>query len=131
MITAKLYKAGKAFRVYFLAVNGSSEVKNLIEDLSRNSETIAVASGFVRVFSHLADEGIHALPPAAFKGWRLDGEMFYELKKGNHRVSCFVFPDRVLLLATAFRKTRRKQSSEYARALCLKRAFDREGKWED
>jgi hypothetical protein len=131
MISAKLYKAGQALRVYFLAINGSSEVKNLLEDLGRNSGTLAVASGFVRVLGHLADEGIHALPPAAFKGWRLDGEMFYELRKGNYRVSCFVFPDRVLLLATAFRKTHRKESSEYARALRLKRAFDREGKWED
>jgi hypothetical protein len=57
--------------------------------------------------------------------------MFCELRKGKLRISCFVYSDRVLLLATAFRKTRRKEDPEYARALRLKRMFDREGIWED
>lgn len=131
MISAKLYKAGQALRLYFLSVDGDSEVKSLLGEHNRNSETLAIASGFVYLLGHLADEGFHALPPHVFKCWRRAGEMFCELRKGNYRASCFLYPDRVLLLATAFRKTRRKEDSEYARALRMKRAFDREGIWED
>jgi hypothetical protein len=131
MISAKLYKAGQALGVYFLAIDGNSEVKSFLEERSRNPETLAIAGGFVHMIGHLADKGLHALPSPVFRCWRLAGEMFCELRKGSHRVSCFVYPDRVLLLATAFRKTRRKEDSEYARALRLKRVFDREGIWED
>jgi len=57
--------------------------------------------------------------------------MFHEIRKGKHRISCFVDPGSILLLTTTFRTFGRTEDFEYARALRLKRTFDSEGTWED
>ena len=131
MISAKLYMAGGALRLYFLAVDGGSEVRDFLDERSRSPVTAAVASGSIYMLRHLADEGLRGLPASVFKSWRLGGEMFHEIRKGKHRISCFVDPGSILLLTTTFRTFGRTEDFEYARALRLKRTFDSEGTWED
>lgn len=68
------------------------------------------------------------LPRGMFDSWVQDGERICEIIKGPLRVSCFRYGRRILLVHV-FRKTKKRQTEAYMRALRLKRRFDENPDW--
>ena len=116
---------GKKLSIYSLEYKDKSEIR----DFFQNSESDGkILSGFHRILEYIADEGIK-LPSNFYKIIKRSSKKFYQIEKGNHRLTFTRFENRVLLL-THFTKTKQYQKEEYDRVVRLLNKI--EGiKWQD
>jgi hypothetical protein len=126
---AVLWVRGRVNNVYaFEKRTGDSEVRNFM-DTSFNQDK-SVVSGFRDIIERLADYGFLELSYKMYKRWKRHDDIFFELRKGDHRIGCFQYQQRILLM-THFMKHQNVEEGEYERAVMLKHRFDANPLWED
>jgi hypothetical protein len=122
--------------IYTLQQGGSIDANEVRGFLSQ-TETRPIKGdvfGFIQLIDRILNGEWHRLTNEHKKSWDQDGTKFYELRKGKHRIGCFFEATGVtqrLLLMTCFRKSQRKESREYNRAVGLYVAFSKSPIWID
>lgn len=113
-------------QIYVLRDNGLSEVEQFL----RYSNEKSIVNGFIDRFATIAENGIPPCNTKYFKSFKKGKTKYCQFMKGDHRISCFRYSNR-LLLVTYFRKTRQSEEREYKKAIRIKERFDENQIWED
>ena len=117
-----------------LGQGGRDEVRECLLD-AKNPSADAAIKGMVALIDRAAKYGTHKLPSELFKCWRprkRKGPLFCEFMKGRLRIGCFQFgKEKKLLLVSAFRKSKWKETAHYDRAVERYQEFCSDPHWED